>query len=384
MARGVDGRRRTHAWCENETIDRGSRCGCASLRRRDRRRALDAPAPRTHSAENDACSPTICASPRARSRAPDVHRRSSSRRSRCASARTRRSSRIVDSVLRRGLPYADLDRLVAIWSNDTQEQTRAGISVSVGDYRDYARANRSRSPRSPASFPTWNATYTATDVAERIDVGVVSANFFNVLGSPPAMGRGFATARTKRRAEDGRADARLLDARLQRRSASDRQVDHARRRVVTIIGVMPATSRSRRRKSICSRRCRCSAISSTGAKCICSSIDRPTHAGRHARRRAQRDLAAIAAAARAGASSKRTPASSVDRAAAAERSARRRARADSRVVRRRVRRAAHRLRERRRISCSRAPSDAGRRSPCARRWAPSRARSRADSHRERA
>jgi predicted permease len=98
---------------------------------------------------------------------------------------------IVDSVLRRGLPYADLDRLVAIWSNDTKNKHDKN-QVSVGDYRDYAARNRSFTALA-AFFPTWNATYTATDVAERIDVGVVSANFLNVLGTPPMMGRGFAT-----------------------------------------------------------------------------------------------------------------------------------------------------------------------------------------------
>jgi predicted permease len=98
---------------------------------------------------------------------------------------------IVDSVLRRGLPYTDLDRLVAIWSNDTKNKHDKN-QLSVGDYRDYAARNRSFTALA-GFFPTWNATYTATDVAERIDVGVVSANFLNVLGTPPMMGRGFAT-----------------------------------------------------------------------------------------------------------------------------------------------------------------------------------------------
>lgn len=98
---------------------------------------------------------------------------------------------IVDAVLRRGLPYADLDRLVAIWSNDTKNKHDKN-QVSVGDYRDYAARNRSFTALA-GFFPTWNATYTTSDVAERIDVGVVSANFLNVLGTPPMIGRGFAT-----------------------------------------------------------------------------------------------------------------------------------------------------------------------------------------------
>ena len=99
---------------------------------------------------------------------------------------------VVNSVLLHGLPYANLDRLVSVWSNDTQSK-RERNSVSVGDYRDM-RARSKTLSQVAAYFPTWNATFTAPSVAERIDVGVVSANFLSTLGVTPAIGRGFVEA----------------------------------------------------------------------------------------------------------------------------------------------------------------------------------------------
>jgi predicted permease len=96
---------------------------------------------------------------------------------------------IVEAVLMRGLAYRDLDRLVAVWSNNAKEKNDH-YQVSVGDYFDWR--DRSRSFEQLAGFfPIWNATYTAPDVAERLDVGVVSANFLGTLGVRPQIGRDF-------------------------------------------------------------------------------------------------------------------------------------------------------------------------------------------------
>ncbi len=99
---------------------------------------------------------------------------------------------VVNSVLLNGLPYRDLDRLVSIWSNDTQSK-RDRNSVSIGDYRDMQTRTKTVSQLA-AYFPNWNLTYTAPDVAERIDVGAVSWNFFSVLGVAPERGRAFVKA----------------------------------------------------------------------------------------------------------------------------------------------------------------------------------------------
>ena len=99
---------------------------------------------------------------------------------------------VVNSVLLHGLPYRDLDRLVSIWSNDTQSK-RDRNSVSIGDFRDMQTRAKTVSQLA-AYFPSWNLTYTAPDVAERIDVGAVSWNFFSVLGVGPERGRAFLEA----------------------------------------------------------------------------------------------------------------------------------------------------------------------------------------------
>lgn len=96
---------------------------------------------------------------------------------------------IVESVLLRGLAYRDLGELVAVWSDNPKEQSDH-YPASVGDYYDWRE--RSRSFQQLAGFfPIWNATYTAPDVAERLAVGAVSANFLRTLGVRPQIGRDF-------------------------------------------------------------------------------------------------------------------------------------------------------------------------------------------------
>ncbi|HEY4305064.1 MAG TPA: ABC transporter permease [Gemmatimonadaceae bacterium] len=103
---------------------------------------------------------------------------------------------IVESVLLRGLAYRDLDHLVAVWSTNPKEKTDR-YQVAIGDYFDWRV--RSRSFEQLAGFfPVWNATYTAPNVAERLNVGAVSSNFLVTLGVRPQIGRDFASAEEKR------------------------------------------------------------------------------------------------------------------------------------------------------------------------------------------
>ena len=96
---------------------------------------------------------------------------------------------IVESVLLRGLAYRELGELVAVWSDNPKEQSDH-YPASVGDYYDWRQ--RSHSFQELAGFfPIWNATYTASGVAERLAVGAVSANFLRTLGVRPQIGRDF-------------------------------------------------------------------------------------------------------------------------------------------------------------------------------------------------
>ncbi|HEY6830840.1 MAG TPA: ABC transporter permease [Gemmatimonadaceae bacterium] len=103
---------------------------------------------------------------------------------------------VVESVLLRGLDYRDLDRLVAVWSNNTKESNDR-YQVSVGDYFDWR--DRAHSFEQLAGFfPIWNAAYSAPNVAERLSVGAVSANMLRTLGVRPQVGRDFVDGEDKR------------------------------------------------------------------------------------------------------------------------------------------------------------------------------------------
>ncbi|HUF30070.1 MAG TPA: ABC transporter permease [Gemmatimonadaceae bacterium] len=96
---------------------------------------------------------------------------------------------VVSAVLLRDLPYSDADRLVMVWSNDTQRQEPRAV-VSVGDYRDWRERAASFSALA-TYFPEWNLTLTGEGPPERLQVGVVSANLFPALGVDAALGRTF-------------------------------------------------------------------------------------------------------------------------------------------------------------------------------------------------
>ena len=102
---------------------------------------------------------------------------------------------IVESVLLNGLEYRQLDRLVAVWSNNAKEKNDR-YQVSVGDYFDWRARSHSFSQLA-GFFPIWNTLYGAPDGVERIDVGAVSSNLLPTLGVKPAIGRGFVEGEDK-------------------------------------------------------------------------------------------------------------------------------------------------------------------------------------------
>ena len=97
---------------------------------------------------------------------------------------------IVESALLNGLGYRQIDRLVAVWS-DNPKESNDHYQVSVGDYVDW-RARTHSYAQLAGFFPSWNALYAGPDGMERIDVGAVSANFLRTLGASPSLGRDFA------------------------------------------------------------------------------------------------------------------------------------------------------------------------------------------------
>src|SRR4029453_4650187 len=96
---------------------------------------------------------------------------------------------LVQAVLLRPLPYSDPDQLVMIW----EDATAAGFprnTPAPGNYNDWRVMNRSFSDLVSARFA--NASLTMDGPPEQVPGRAVSANFFDVLGVRPAVGRTFA------------------------------------------------------------------------------------------------------------------------------------------------------------------------------------------------
>src|SRR5690349_4737533 len=92
---------------------------------------------------------------------------------------------VVRGVLLRGLPYAEPERLVTVESVIRGSATAA----SAPDFMDWRAQARSFSGLAAYFLSTTNLT--GAGDPERLTQARVSANFFDVVGLRPAVGRGF-------------------------------------------------------------------------------------------------------------------------------------------------------------------------------------------------
>ena len=98
---------------------------------------------------------------------------------------------VVHGTLLRPLPYAQGDQLVIV----RQQALKAGIgdvAFSVAEINDYRRQNHTLSEL--AEYHHMTFTLFGHGQAERVATGVVSANFFDMLGVRPILGRKFTPA----------------------------------------------------------------------------------------------------------------------------------------------------------------------------------------------
>ncbi len=96
---------------------------------------------------------------------------------------------VADTLLIRRLPVADQSRLVLL-SGESRGGRFASIPLTLNGVRDFER--RSQSLASVAFFEFRGAVPAPIEVDGRaipIRIGLVSGNYFNVLGSRPALGR---------------------------------------------------------------------------------------------------------------------------------------------------------------------------------------------------
>ncbi|HTH02418.1 MAG TPA: ABC transporter permease [Vicinamibacterales bacterium] len=147
--------------------------------------------------------------------------------------------RVIDGVLLQPLPYPEADRILMPWEFSADIQQRLGfdrLPSSAADFLDYYSGNRTFERF--ASMRTEQLNLTGRGEPERIGAVRVSAEFFEVLGVQPVVGRSFQMG------DEGRDRVVLIAHSLWRRSfGSDPGVSG---RVVslngepaTILGVLP-------------------------------------------------------------------------------------------------------------------------------------------------
>jgi putative ABC transport system permease protein len=95
---------------------------------------------------------------------------------------------VVNAALLRPLPYDDPERLV--WLSEDSPQVPQ-MSISYPNFQDWREQNTVFSGIAATQFRSLNLT--GANEPERLSGRAVSANFFDLLGVKPALGRGFIT-----------------------------------------------------------------------------------------------------------------------------------------------------------------------------------------------
>jgi putative ABC transport system permease protein len=97
---------------------------------------------------------------------------------------------VVNAVLLRPLPYPDPDRLVLVWERNIPRHQETNV-VNPQNYLDW---NDRAKSFSGLALLVWSQLTFTGDSPEIIQGRAVSANFFDVMGVPLALGRGFTQA----------------------------------------------------------------------------------------------------------------------------------------------------------------------------------------------
>jgi predicted permease len=141
---------------------------------------------------------------------------------------------VVNGVLLNPLPYPQPEQLIAVYSRTAYFQHS---SVSYPNFLDWQKENHSFEYLAGRRNESFNLT--GTGAAERLRGGMVSAEFFNVLGIQPLMGRAF----TREEDRAGAEPVAVISAGLWKRKFGS--ADVLGKTIVlsgtpyTIIGVLP-------------------------------------------------------------------------------------------------------------------------------------------------
>ena len=95
---------------------------------------------------------------------------------------------VFNGVLLRPLPYPEPDRITMIWMDNRPQKIKEDIT-SYPTYRDWRDQNTSYAHM--AAYRSASFNLTGADEPERLIGGVATANFFEVMGVRPLLGRVF-------------------------------------------------------------------------------------------------------------------------------------------------------------------------------------------------
>ena len=144
---------------------------------------------------------------------------------------------VINAVLLRPLPYPEADRIVYLSESDPLQPA---ISINWLDFLDWKRDNSVFEQLAVARRESFNLSGVAGREAERISGGVVSANFFKVIGLAPQIGRVFTEEEDR---AGGPALAVISDGLWQRAFDRDPAVlgrsINLHNQLYNVVGVMP-------------------------------------------------------------------------------------------------------------------------------------------------
>ncbi|MFN2623926.1 MAG: ABC transporter permease [Chthoniobacterales bacterium] len=150
---------------------------------------------------------------------------------------------VVNAVLLKPLPFPEPDQLVAVGMTDTRQKDQTNLnSLSYPDFFDFRDQNRTLA--SSAVYRDRSFALTSEEGATSVHGAKVSAEFFDVLGIKPKMGRAF--VRDDERGGGGTSGFKIIisDDFWKKHFGADPNVIGRTvmldRRPHTVIGVMPA------------------------------------------------------------------------------------------------------------------------------------------------
>jgi putative ABC transport system permease protein len=147
---------------------------------------------------------------------------------------------VIRSVLLKPLPFHDPSSLVALYQGFERDHS-ANMPIDAGSFWDWQSAvNNSAELALVDPFEQASLSTHGGELPEKVEAGLVTWNFFHVLGVPPVFGRAF-------NASDDRAGAAptviLMDSLWRRRFNADPAVIGRQiwldSRPYTVVGVMP-------------------------------------------------------------------------------------------------------------------------------------------------